>query len=135
MASFIELFRLPISRQGCKSKTCIISAPSTGGWKFRIRSFSSRSFNFCLTSLKLSRKRCLRTSFLDVMSASHRVIKSSMSSPASNRRRRTAESVTISSAITIGRMCNSTSFSTYFIFSFIGSFILRNISGIIFPPM
>ena len=53
-----------------------------------------------------------------VMSASARVMRSSMSSPASNNRRRTAESVTISSARTIGRMWRSTSFCTYFIFSF-----------------
>ena len=113
----------------------MISAPSTGGWKFRIRSFSSKSFNFWRTSLKLSRKRCLRASFLEVMSASQSIIRSSISSPASKSRRRTAESVTSSSAITIGRMCRPTSFCTYFIFSFIGSFILRKISGIIFSPM
>ena len=48
---------------------------------------------------------------------------------------RPAESVTTSSAITMGRMCSPTSFCTYFIFSFMGSFILRKISGIIFSPM
>ena len=85
--------------------------------------------------MKFSRKCCLRVSFLEVMSASQRSIKSSISSPASKSSLRTAESVTSSSAITIGRMCKLTIFCTNFIFSFIGSFILRKISGIIFSPM
>ena len=131
----MALFRLPISRQGFISNTRMISSPSTGGWKFRMRSFSSRSFSFWRTSLKLSRNFCFRASFFEVISASQSIIRSSMSSPASNSRRRTAESVTTSSAITMGRMCRPTSFCTYFIFSFIGNFILRKISGIIFSPM
>ena len=101
----------------------------------RIRSRSSKSFSFWRTSWKLFRKRCLRSMFLEVISASHSVIRSSISSPASNNKRRTAESVTTSSAITMGRMCSPTSFCTYFIFSFMGSFILRKMSGIIFSPM
>ena len=42
-------------------------------------------------SLKLSRNFCFRASFFEVMSASHSIIKSSISSPASKSRRRTAE--------------------------------------------
>lgn len=78
---------------------------------------------------------CFRASFFEVMSASHSIIKSSISSPASKSRRRTAESVTTSSAITMGRMCRLTNFWTYFIFSFMGSFILRKRSGTIFSPI
>ena len=56
--------------------------------------------------------------FLDVISASHKVIKSSISSPASNNNLLTAESVTISCARAIGLKCSATSFLTYNIFSF-----------------
>ena len=131
----MALFKAPTCWQGERPKVFMISSPLTGGWKLRIRSRSSKSFSFWRTSWKLLRKRFLRSIFLEVMSASHSVIRSSISSPASNKRRRTAESVTTSSAITMGRMCRLTIFCTYFIFSFIGSFILRKISGIIFSPM
>ena len=46
IASLIALFRAPTSRQGANPKTSMISAPSTGGWKLRMRSFSYKSFNF-----------------------------------------------------------------------------------------
>ena len=72
--------------------------------------------------------------FLLVISASQSVIRSSISSPASFIRRRTAESVTSSSAITIGRMCRSTCFWTYFILLSIGNFNRRKIPGTIFAP-
>ena len=49
--------------------------------------------------------------FFDVISASQSVIKSSISSPASKSNRRTAESVTTSSAMTMGRMCRLTIFA------------------------
>ena len=68
------------------------------------------------------------------MSASQSVIKSSVSSPASFISRLTALSVTQSSAITMGRMCKSTSFCTYFIFESRGSFMRLNKSGTIFAP-
>ena len=70
-----------------------------------------------------------------VISASHSFIKSSISSPASNSRRRIAESVTSSSDKAIGRICRLTIFCTYFIFSFIGSFIFLKIPGIIRSPI
>ena len=135
IASLMALFRLPTSRQGDRPNTVIISSPETGGWKLRTRSRSSKSTNLRRTNLKLSKKRCLRTAFFEVISASQSIIKSSMSSPASNNRRRTAESVTSSSAMTMGRMCSSTIFCTYFIFSFIGNFIFRKMSGTILAPI
>ena len=46
IASLMELFKLPTSLQGAKPNTSMISAPSTGGWKLRIRSFSSKSYSF-----------------------------------------------------------------------------------------
>ena len=70
----------------------------------------------------------------DVMSASQSVIRASTSSPASNNRRRTAESVTISSERIMGRRCRKTIFCTNFMCSFIGSFRRRNIAGTIFDP-
>ena len=59
---------------------------------------------------KLARKRFTLLSIPDVISASQRVINFSTSSPASNRSRRTAESVTTSSAKIIGRKWRKTSF-------------------------
>ena len=50
IASFIALFNEPTCLQGPRLNTSIISSPLTGGWKLRTRSFSSRSFNFCLTN-------------------------------------------------------------------------------------
>ena len=69
------------------------------------------------------------------MSASQSIMRSSMSSPASLISLLTAESVTTSSAMAIGRMWSSTSFCTYFILLSSGSFILLNISGTILAPM
>ena len=89
---------------------------------------------FWRTNWKFCRKRCFFSSFFEVMSASQSIIRSSMSLPASKARRRTALSVTSSSAMTCGRMWSPTNFCTYFIFSFMGSFILRKMSGIIFSP-
>ena len=37
--------------------------------------------------------------------------------------------------MTMGRMCSSTIFCTYFIFSFIGNFIFRKMSGTILAPI
>ena len=68
------------------------------------------------------------------MSALHRVIRSSMSSPASNSSRRTAESVTSSSTSAMGRMCRPTSFLTYFMCSFCGRRMRAKILGIIRSP-
>ena len=70
----------------------------------------------------------------EVMSASHRIISCSTSSPASNSRRRTAESVTRSSERMIGRRWRKTSFCTNFICSLSGSFNCRKIAGTIFEP-
>ena len=70
----------------------------------------------------------------DVMSASHSVMSDSMSSPASKSRRRTAESVTISSERMMGRRCRKTSFCTNFMCSFRGSFSARKMPGTIFEP-
>ena len=102
IASLINVFSTPTSRHGDRLNIFIMSSPETGGWKLRIRSFSSMSTSFLRTSLKLSINRFFFCSFLEVISASHNVIRSSMSSPASNSRRLTAESVTSSSAIAIG---------------------------------
>ena len=57
-----------------------------------------------------------------------------MSSPASKRRRRTALSVTMSSAKMMGRMWSCTNFCTYFIFSFSGNFMAAKILGTILEP-
>ena len=135
MASLIELFRLPISRQGCRSNIRIISSPSTGGWKLRIRSFSSRSFSFWRTSSKLSRNFCFRASFFEVMS-----LRTASSSRQYHLRLQKADVARRNQLlhhlrITMGRMCRLTNFWTYFIFSFMGSFILRKRSGIIFSPI
>ena len=46
IASFMAFFSIPISLQGERWNVCMISSPSTGGWKLRMRSFSSKSFNF-----------------------------------------------------------------------------------------
>ena len=62
------------------------------------------------------------------------VFSASMSSPASNSSRRTAESVTISSERMIGRRWRKTSFCTNFMCSLSGSFIWRKIAGTIFDP-
>ena len=83
-------------------------------------SFSSTSTTFWRTIWKLSWYFLNFLGFLVVISASQRVIKSSNSSPASNTKRRTAESVTISSAMMIGRELIFTIFCTYFILSFSG---------------
>ena len=91
--------------------------------------------SFWRTVAKLSRNRCLRSWFLLVMSASQSIIRSSMSSPASFKSRLTALSLTSSSAITMGRMCRSTSFCTYFILASIGSFSRLNSGGTILAPI
>ncbi len=83
---------------------------------------------------KLSRNCLFLTSFLLVISASQRVIRSSMSSPASFSKRRTAESVTSSPAMAMGRMCRSTSFCTYFILLSSGSFRRAKTVCTIFAP-
>ena len=69
------------------------------------------------------------------MSAWQSSMRSSMSSPASKRSLLTAESVTISSANTMGRRWSNTSFSTYFIFSFKGNFMAAKILGTILEPL
>ena len=125
----------PTSRLGRKLNVAMISSPSMGGWKLRTRSFSSMSISFCFTRSKFSRKRFTFSWFLLVISALHKVIKSSMSSPASKSRRRTAESVTPSSTRAMGRMCNPTSFFTYFMCSLRGRRILPKIFGTIFSPI
>src|SRR5690606_6752215 len=120
MASLMASFIIPISREGCRLNVSMISSPLTGGWKFLIWSFSSTSLIFFLTFLKLLCYFLNRFGFLVVISASHRIIRSSMRSPASKTNLLTAESVTFSSAITIGRLLIRTSFCTYFIFSLSG---------------
>ena len=98
-------------------------------------SLASTSTSFCLTSWKLDFSRLTLDSFLEVMSASQRVIRSSMSSPASNSSLLTAESVTVSSTRAIGLKCSATSFCTYFIFSFSGIFSCLKMAGTILEPM
>ena len=124
----------PTSRHGSMPKISIISSPWIGGWKQRRRSFSSSSSIFLRTRAKLESRRRTLSGFLDVMSHSHKIIRSSMSSPASKSTRRTAESVTTSSTRAIGRMCIPTSFCTYFILSLSGIFIFLKMRGIIFSP-
>lgn len=97
--------------------------------------FFFQVFQFLAYQFEVIQEFLFSCFIFEVMSASHSIIKSSISSPASKSRRRTAESVTTSSAITMGRMCRLTNFWTYFIFSFMGSFILRKRSGIIFSPI
>lgn len=66
--------------------------------------FLLKVFQFLTHQLEVVEKTLFAHFIFEVMSASHSSIRSSMSSPASKSRRRTAESVTSSSAITIGRM-------------------------------
>ena len=101
----------------------------------RIRSFSSTSFSFFLTNLKLLKYNFTFFSFFEVISASANCIKSSIFSPASNKRRRTAESVTTSWTRAIGRKCKPTRFWTYFNFSFKGNRKFLNISSTILAPV
>ena len=68
------------------------------------------------------------------MSDSHKIIKSSISSPASYSNRLIAESVMSSLERPMGRRCSSTSFFTYFILSPKGSLSAVNILGTIRPP-
>ena len=135
MASLMALFKAPTCWQGERPKRLHDFFTTDRRLEITDTVAFLQILQLLAYQLKLLRKRFLRSIFLEVMSASHSVIRSSISSPASNKRRRTAESVTTSSAITMGRMCRLTIFCTYFIFSFIGSFILRKISGIIFSPM
>ena len=81
---------------------------------------TTKRFTFCL--------------FLEVISALQSIISASKSSPASNNKRRMAESVIFSLVRLIGRKCNSTNFFTNRIFSFCGNFSLANIFGTILPP-
>ena len=69
------------------------------------------------------------------MSASHNIINLSISSPASNNNRLTAESVTISCASTIGRRCRATIFFTNSILWFRGSFNFLKIPFTILLPI
>ena len=124
----------PTGRDGASPNAAMISSPVTGGWKLRTRSFSSITAIFSRTRRKLFRKRRTFSGFLLVMSASQSFIRLSTSSPASKSRRRTAESVTSSSARLIGRMWSSTIFCTNFIFSFIGNFIRRKMRGTMRSP-
>ena len=117
--------------------TSIISLPFiTAG---AVRSASSRRIwsSRWRTLAKVSSIRRTLTAFFDVRSASASIMRSfrSSGSPASAIMRRTAESVTPSSPICCGRMCSPTSFATYFILTFMGSFILRKMRSTIFSPM
>ena len=50
IASLTAAFSSPTSEQGSRWNIAMISSPLTGGWKLRIRSRSSSSTIFCLTS-------------------------------------------------------------------------------------
>ena len=82
----------------------------TGGWELRILSRSSTSTIFWRTILKLLWYFLNFRGFLVVMSASQSVIKSSIYSPASKTKRRTAASVMCSLAKAIGRELMNTNF-------------------------
>ena len=94
MASLIADKISPTGRDGGNPKVSMISSPRIGSFILRMLSFSSISRSLVRTNSKLSRNCFTFSLFLEVISDSQRSIKSSMSSPASNKSLLTAESVT-----------------------------------------
>lgn len=134
MASLMAFFMVPTTAHGGRLSVCIISRPFTGGWKLRMLSRRSKSVSFRRTTAKLCINSLRRRMFLEVMSASHNVMRSSMSLPASKSSLRTAESVTMSEAMAMGRICKLTSFRTYRISSPKGRCMRRNMSATMCAP-
>ncbi len=109
------------------------------GSKIRLRSWLKilKTSNYIEKQIREKLRKDHNTTLprFDVMSALQSVIRASMSSPATIKRRRIALSVTTSFVKAIGLRWRRTSFWTNFILASIGSLSRLKISGVIRAPL